>query len=93
MSDAGSGAEAVVRGDRAEPAEGRDEDADHARAEEPGAAVIEVVVEGAVEMLQHPAEEQRDHQEQEADGGNRQKDREGVQLCDGIHEGECAHSR
>ena len=54
----------------------------HARAEEPRAPVIEVVVEGAVEMLEDLAEEQRDHQEQEADRGNRQKDGERVQLCE-----------
>ena len=50
------------------------------RAEESRAAVIEIVVEAAVEVLEDPAEEQRDHQEQEAHGGNREKDRERVQL-------------
>ena len=42
--------------------------------------MIEVVVEGAVEVLEDLAKEQRDHQKQEAHRRNREKDGERVQL-------------
>ena len=84
MPEAGSGPDPVVRRDGAETAERRDEHADHARAEESRPPMIEVVVEAAVEMLEDPAEEQREHQEEKPHRGYREEDRERVQ-CQEVH--------
>ena len=46
--------------------------------------MIEVVVEAAVEMLEDPAEEQREHQEEKPHRGYREEDRERVQ-CQEVH--------
>ena len=72
-------AEPVVGRDRAEAAEGGDENAHHPRAEEAGPAMIEIVIEAGVEMLEDLAEHQRHHQEYEPEGADGQKDSERIQ--------------
>ena len=92
MPDAAERPQSVVGCDGAKAAERGDEDAEHSRAEEARPPVIEVVVEAAVEMLEDLAKEQRNHQKEETDRGNREKDGERVQGQE-VHVCECAHSR
>jgi hypothetical protein len=71
--------QALVRRDGAESAKRGDEDADDAGAEESGTAMIEIVVEATVEVLEYFAKKQRNYQKEETDRGNREKDGERAQ--------------
>ena len=91
------GRQAVVGRDRAKAAERRDEHGHDPTAEDAGAAMIEVRVQTAAEVVEHLAEHQRDDQEQESNGGDREEDRERRNRREQAHamdtDGKCAHSR
>ena len=77
------GRRAVVRRDGTEPAESGDEYRHHTGTEEARTTRVEVVI--RFEDVEDLAERQRQQQKQEADGANRQEDRERRKGWEDVH--------